>query len=179
MNIAPVQCDPILLWSPKLQNRQCEPVCEFGNGLHDLIERMKRTMFYYNGVGLSAPQIGVFKKIAIIDWNRRILPLFNPEIVEGNGDAVGWEGCLSLPGANSHRVKKKNEARVHRLTKLTINYQNINGHKVTEEFKDFEARIIQHEVDHLSGVFFIDRCGPLFRDVVLRNMRKMEFQAES
>jgi peptide deformylase len=170
MSDSPMQ--PIVLWSKEVRNYQCQPVAEFDDRAKTLVEQMKKTMNYMDGKGIAAPQIGVFKQAAIAVLERRTLTMFNPQIISGKGDTIDWEACLSLPGCSSRPNYNQipNRARVHRLAIIETRYQDVNGKVIEEQFSGEFARIIQHEIDHLSGVFFIDRCGPIFRDVVIRNL---------
>ena len=136
--------DPVL----KLK---AEPLTDFGEAQQKFFEDMIKTMHIEDGVGLAAPQVGVSKQILIAcptskQGEEHII--VNPEILESSGLEIGPEGCLSLPGVRGE---------VARAKKIKLRYQDRFGKVITEELKDFFARIVQHEMDHLEGVLLIDR----------------------
>ena len=136
--------DPIL----KLKS---EPLTDFGPETQRLFDDMIQTMYVEDGVGLAAPQIGISKRILIASPNAKEgeeQVIVNPEILESSGRATGAEGCLSLPGVSGE---------VARAKKIKLRYQDRTGQTHTVELKDFFARIIQHEMDHLEGILLIDR----------------------
>jgi peptide deformylase len=113
-----------------------------------LLENMKDTLYEARGVGLAAPQIGISKRVVVIDIGEGLLELINPVIVAQEGKEVDTEGCLSIPGV---------EAEVLRAEKVTVEAQNRNGEKFTISGKGLLARALQHEIDHLNGILFIDK----------------------
>lgn len=136
--------DPIL-------HKKAEPLTEFGDREQKLFDDMIETMFVEDGVGLAAPQVGISKRILIAAPTTKRgeeYVLVNPEIYESSGREKGLEGCLSLPGINGEVVRAK---------KIRVRYQDRFGKPVDIEAKDFFARIIQHEMDHLDGILLIDR----------------------
>ncbi|AQS55555.1 MAG: peptide deformylase [Novibacillus thermophilus] len=133
--------DPIL-------REKAVKVTKFNANLHKLLDDMAETMYETgNGVGLAAPQIGVSKRVVVIDVGDGLIELVNPEIVETKGEQIGPEGCLSIPNVVGE-VKRANYCRVKA--------QDRNGNPVEYEGEAFLARALQHEVDHLNGVLFID-----------------------
>jgi peptide deformylase len=133
--------DPIL-------REKAVKVTKFNANLHKLLDDMAETMYETgNGVGLAAPQIGVSKRVVVIDVGDGLIELVNPEIVETKGEQIGPEGCLSIPNVVGE-VKRANYCRVKALDR--------NGNPVEYEGEAFLARALQHEVDHLNGVLFID-----------------------
>lgn len=113
-----------------------------------LIKDMIETMYQANGVGLAAPQVGILKRVAVVDVGEGVHVFVNPEILEYSGSCVDFEGCLSLPGR---------QGEVDRPTKIKVKALNENGEEFVLEAEDFLARAICHEVDHLDGVLFIDK----------------------
>lgn len=164
--------DAVLPWHPELYRKKCERIEEFGEATQTLYERMKASMFALNGQGLAAPQIGIFKQAAVILYDRNLFPVFNPEILEQSGDEVAFEGCLSLPGCSNAGRIEPNRVRVHRSTWIRVRYQDVDGAQVSKEFNDHPARVFAHELDHTLGIFVIDRCGPLYRDVAIAKYKK-------
>lgn len=137
--------------------KQTRPVKQFNAHLEELVDDMLETMVADHGVGLAAPQVGVLRRLFVmnVDDERGDLVLVNPEIVEASGEQNSIEGCLSLPGLFGY---------VTRPQKITIRYQDVTGKEQEMEFTDFAATCACHELDHLEGVLFRDRVeGALFR----------------
>lgn len=137
----------------------------FDSSTRKLVQDMLETMYESNGVGLAAPQVGVLKRIMIIDVSgeeepKRPIVFINPVIVEKEGELVGLEGCLSFPGVFFE---------VKRAYKVSVRYQNLSGNKVKlEAAGDLLCRAIQHEIDHLDGELFIDKAvSKLVADIEL------------
>ena len=135
--------DPIL-------RKVCREVTVFdaklGRVLDDMLETMKRA----EGVGLAAPQVGFMRRFAICEINDgEILEIINPVIVEKSGSQIGAEGCLSVP-----KVYKD----VNRYMRITVKFLDRNGAPHTRELDGFNARVVQHEMDHLDGILFIDKA---------------------
>lgn len=114
-----------------------------------LIKDMEKTMIEAKGVGLAAPQVGVNLRLILITLdNKKVMPLINPKIISFSEEtAVDEEGCLSLPGM---------WGKVRRPREITVEFQGVKGQKMTMNFEEFEARELQHEIDHLDGVLFTD-----------------------
>lgn len=150
----------IVLYPDAPLTEKAEPVREFGPELAQLAEDMLETMVAYEGVGLAGPQVGLAKRIFVLcEPNGKPMCLVNPEIIEQDGREEGDEGCLSLP----HLY-----AKVPRATRIRVRAQNQYGEPLDFEARDFLARIIQHENDHLDGVIFPDRLDILSREALLR-----------
>lgn len=136
--------DPVL-------KKKSEPLTEFGPKEQRLFDDMIETMHVEDGVGLAAPQIGLSKRVLIacpsVKKGEEFV-IINPEIYEMIGREVGLEGCLSLPGISGE---------VTRAKRIRVRYQNREGKPQDVELKDFFARVIQHEIDHLDGILLIDR----------------------
>ena len=136
--------DPIL-------KKKAVPLTEFGPKEQKLFDDMIETMYVEDGVGLAAPQVGISKRILIASPTVKRgeeFVIVNPEILEATGLEKGMEGCLSLPGISGE---------VARAKKIKFRYQDRTGQEIITEVKDFFARIIQHEMDHLDGILLIDR----------------------
>ena len=127
------------------------PLSQFGPAEQKFFDDMIETMHVEDGVGLAAPQVGVSKRVLIacptVKRGEEYV-IVNPEILESSGREAGAEGCLSLPGV---------QGEVARAKKIKLRYQDRKGEVITAELKDFFARIIQHEMDHLDGILLIDR----------------------
>jgi len=113
-----------------------------------LLDDMKETLKVEEGVGLAAPQVGVLRRIAVIDFDEKYYELINPRILSASGEAVAEEGCLSVAGTRGL---------VQRPDKLTVEYEDRNGKKQKIEVTDITARIFCHEIDHLDGILFVDK----------------------
>jgi len=140
----------------KILRTVSEPITKFDKKLKKFAKDMKETMFKANGIGIAAPQVGVNTRIflALLDYDtpsERVEAMVNPEITWVSDEKeVNEEGCLSLPG---HFDK------VSRHLKLTVRYQNLDGIWQELELENLNARIIQHETDHINAGLFIDRVG--------------------
>lgn len=159
--------DPVLA-------KRGEDITEFGEDLKTLVEEMFESMYAAHGIGLAAPQIGLSRRLTVIDVNFKKDPadklvLVNPEIVEREGKQYEEEGCLSLP-----EIREK----VTRAAKVKVRAQNIEGEWFEVEGEELLARAFQHEIDHLDGVLFIDRLSRLKRDLVHRKIKKMQKNGE-
>ena len=159
--------DPVLA-------KRGEEVTEFGEDLKTLVEEMFESMYAAHGIGLAAPQIGLSKRLTVIDVNFKKDPadklvLINPEIIEREGKQFEEGGCLSLP-----EIREK----VTRAAKVKVRAQNVVGEWFEVEGEELLARAFQHEIDHLDGVLFIDRLSRLKRDLVLRKIKKMQKNGE-
>ncbi|MFU8882104.1 MAG: peptide deformylase [Rhodobacterales bacterium] len=152
---------PILRWPDPRLSTPCDPVAA-GEDLDGLIRAMFDTMYAAPGRGLAAPQVGVLKRLFVMDcgWkDGEMTPMvcINPEITQADGMAPGAEGCLSIPGVL---------AEVLRPERITLRYLDQNGCAQEAELDGFEARCAQHELDHLDGLVTFDRLSPEARRVV-------------
>ena len=129
--------------------QKCFPVEEFDEKLWKLLDDMKETVKKEEGAGLAAPQVGVLRRLAVVDVDEGYFELINPVIVSQKGEQSGWEGCLSVRGKSGI---------VSRPMKVMVVYQDRNGEKQTIKAKGFFARAICHELDHLDGVLYIDKA---------------------
>ena len=126
----------------------CRTQMTFDEKLAQTLDDMAETMYKAEGVGLAAPQVGLLRRICIVDIGDGLIELINPVIVEQSGSQIGSEGCLSVPG----RFEE-----VDRPMYVTVNAQDRNGNNITISAEGFKARAFCHEIDHLNGILFIDR----------------------
>ena len=159
--------DPIL-------SQPGEPVTEFNAELRKLVADMFETTYANQGVGLAAPQVGVSKRVTVIDVSMGKVPkdrlvLINPEIIFSEGKLYEEEGCLSFPD-----IREK----VVRAAKVRIRAQDEKGKWFEMDGDDLLARAFQHEIDHLDGVLFLFRMSALKRSLNLRKIRKMQADGE-
>ena len=126
-------------------HKVCRPVEKFDWRLHRLLDDMRDTLAEANGVGLAAPQVGILRRVVIVDTGEEILELVNPEMLEVSGEQVGPEGCLSVPGKYG-LVKRPYIAKVRA--------QDRNGEWYEAEGEELIARCFCHELDHLDGILY-------------------------
>jgi peptide deformylase len=153
--------DPIL-------TRRAEEVADFDEKLRKLIDNMFETMYGAPGVGLAAPQVGVLKRLFVMDCSsgkdkKQKVALINPVIETEEGEQVGDEGCLSFPGMYLE---------IKRPQRVVVRAHDIDGSEITLDVMDLEARCVSHETDHLDGELFINYLSPLKRDLAKRKIKK-------
>jgi peptide deformylase len=165
---------PIVKFPDPILQRASAPVTEFDDELRKLVADMFESMYAAQGIGLAAPQIGIPKRLTVIDLSNKKEPkdkivLINPEITLQEGKQVEEEGCLSLP-----EIREK----VRRSARVIVKAQDEYGKWSEREGSELLARAFQHEIDHLDGVLFIFRISALKRDLILRRIRKMQRAGE-
>ena len=129
--------------------KKCFPVTDFGTRTHELLDDMRETLIKANGVGLAAPQVGVLRRIFILDVDGKYYECINPTIVQQSGEQIGEEGCLSVRGKFGT---------VNRPYKVTVKAQDRFGKPFTVKASGFLARAFCHENDHLDGILYIDKA---------------------
>lgn len=134
--------DPVL-------RRKAEPVTQVTKRIRRLIKDMLETMYSADGVGLAAPQVGVSERVVVVDIGEGPVALINPEISEASGKEIDVEGCLSIPGTSGY---------VERAEEVVVNGLNENGRSTRIKAEGLFARALQHEIDHLDGVLFVDHA---------------------
>ena len=144
--------------------QKCEPVKKVNNEIRKLIDDMLETMYKNNGVGLAAPQVGVKKRIIVIDVGNGPLALVNPKITKRKGEDILEEGCLSLPGIL---------VKIKRATKINIEGLNREGKRISIEATYLAARALQHEIDHLNGILIIDKINFFKRQKLKKKLEKI------
>ena len=128
-------------------HKVCKPVENFDRKLHKLLDDMRETLIDSNGVGLAAPQVGILRRVVLVDVGEEILELINPELLETDGEQVGPEGCLSVPGKYG-LVKRPYWAKVRA--------QDRNGDWYEADGEELIARCFCHELDHLDGIVYTE-----------------------
>jgi len=169
---------PVFLWAPKLSGVHCDPVTEFDKSLAELVAQCIQTMHYYGGVGLAAAQIGKFVRVAVAEHEDKRVVLINPELSSLTGNETGFEGCLSLPGVTASGTRIHNGGRLARCTDIEYFTHTLTGKRVKKEAHGFMARVIQHEIDHMSGIFVVDRMSAMYRSIVMRNFENFKKQIQ-
>ena len=157
----------VLTYGAKVLRQKAKPVTEF-EAMEELGRQMLEEMHRSHGVGLAAPQIGISQRMIVADASsfdatQEPMVLINPEIVERKGEEFGLEGCLSLPGI---------EVEVKRSKEIRVRAQTTDGKPLDLRLKNFPARIIQHEIDHLDGTLILDYLPALERIRAIWTLRK-------
>jgi peptide deformylase len=155
--------DPVLLTVAKPVGDD-----EFGPELETLVENMFETMYDAQGVGLAAPQVGISKRLFVMDvrdedGKSNRLAIINPEIVTVEGEQVGEEGCLSFPGLFQT---------IKREMRVIARAQDVRGERIEHDVTDLAARCVLHETDHCDGIVFLDRMTALKREMAKRKIRR-------
>ena len=159
--------DPVL-------KQKAEPVIAFDAELRRLADDMLETMYAAPGVGLAAPQVGISRRLIVLDCSPKDAPqsplvAVNPEIVAGDGECCEEEGCLSVP---------EYYAKVVRQEQVRVRFQDLDGTTREIEAAGLWAVCLQHEIDHLDGLLFVDRLSPLKRSLFRRKYQKIQEQRQ-
>jgi peptide deformylase len=161
---------PIVKYGDPVLERPAATVTEFDTAeLHKFIDDMFESMYAAKGVGLAATQIGVSRRIAVIDCSvaedpSQKIVLINPQVIQVEGKQKGEEGCLSIPGFREDVARGK---------RVTVRAQNAKGETFEQTGEDLLARAFQHEIDHLFGKLYITHISALKRDLIRRKIRKL------
>jgi len=160
---------PIVKYGNPILEKSAAPVTAFDHELKKLVDDMFESMYAAHGVGLAAPQIGISKRLAVIDVTFKEDPdaklvLANPEIIHVEGRQTGGEGCLSIPEFREQVTRGK---------KVTIRAQDIHGKWFEKTGEELLARAFLHETDHLNGKLYISHISALKRDLMKRKIKKL------
>ncbi len=163
---------PILIHPDPRLKKVCPPVKDITGELHRLSQDMLETMYDAPGIGLAAPQVGVLKRLIVLDAQRdkdaprAPIVMFNPEVIAKSDNLNTYEeGCLSIPEQFSE---------VTRPAEVTVRWIDTRGEECQQDFDGLWATCVQHEIDHLNGVLFIDYLKPLKRQLITRKMIKLK-----
>jgi len=162
----------ICTFPDKILLRQATRISTVDKEIEQLADSMAETMYDAPGIGLAANQVGVSKRLIVVDIapsspESDLIALVNPELIAAAGEITIEEGCLSVPNYQSE---------VKRHEKVTVRGLNLNGKPVLIEAEGLLAVVLQHEIDHLNGTLFIDRLSRLKRDLIKRRLRKLAEQ---
>ena len=148
-----------------LLRRRARPVDQVTPELRTMIANMTDTMYDEVGIGLAAPQVGISLRLIVLadEGGRGVQALLNPAIIEQGGEVTAEEGCLSIPGVF---------AEVTRAAWVKVEARDVDGNLVAITARGLRARVLQHEIDHLDGILFIDRVDPMTRDRIKRKIKK-------
>jgi peptide deformylase len=164
----------IVTWPNPILEVPADPVTEFNGDLKKLVDNMFETMYSAPGVGLAAVQVGVPKRLFVMDCSggkdpaQRVV-MINPEVVSMEGKQNGEEGCLSFPGIYFG---------VERNLRAIVRAHDLNGHEFELDGTELTARCMLHETDHCDGIVFLDKMTPLKREIVKRKIRKLQKAGE-
>lgn len=166
----------IVLYPNNILRQKATKVEEITEEIKDLVQNMFHTMYTDNGIGLAAPQVGISKRIFVMDAAKSTededtqtvksdpICFINPEITKKSDEIFEYEeGCLSIPAASGA---------VKRPKKITVTFTDVEGKQNTIEAEDLMATCIQHEIDHLDGILFIDHLSQIKRDIAIRKYRR-------
>lgn len=152
-----------------------QPVKEINDEIKGIINNMLDTLYASEGIGLAAPQIGISKRIIVVDINpsdpsSKPMVMINPSIVNQEGQIEFEEGCLSVPDVRGN---------VKRAEKVTVEAIDIDGNKIRVEASDLLARVLQHEIDHLNGKLFIDHLSRIKQQLIKKQLRKIQGESNT
>jgi peptide deformylase len=159
----------IYQYPEQVLREETERITTFDDNLKDLVEDMAETMYDAPGIGLAAPQIGKSLKLIVVDISKdredehEFMAMVNPEIIAHEGSQLDEEGCLSVPELT---------AKVKRFKKITVAFQDVDGNSREMETEDRFAVVLQHEIDHLNGILFIDHLSSLKRNLYKKKVKK-------
>jgi peptide deformylase len=160
---------PILKYPNPILKKKSRPVLKIDPAIHQLVQDMAETMYAAPGVGLAAPQVGCSLRLAVVDITpadqpKNLMVLINPEVIAAEGECSWEEGCLSIPEYTQEVKRKK---------RIVVRYQDLQGEKREIVGDDNLLSIaLQHEIDHLDGVLFIDRISRLKRELFRKKLQK-------
>lgn len=153
----------------KTLEKVCREVTKFDERLHTLLDDMADTLYEANGVGLAAPQVGVLRRVVLVDTGEEILELINPELIATEGEQTGMEGCLSVPGKYGI---------VTRPMKATVRAQDRDGEWFEVEGEELMARCFCHELDHLDGHLYTEKAERMLTPEEVQELMEQEEEEE-
>lgn len=165
----------IVKFGASVLRQECASVSEVDSEVHSLVDDLFDSMRAAEGVGLAAPQIGIARRVCVIDVSVQQpdyppIALINPRIISDVGTQVGEEGCLSFPDLYGD---------VKRAESVTVEALNLDGETFTTEGSGFYARALQHELDHLNGVLFVDHLSSLKRQLMRSALKRLKKEGEA
>lgn len=160
----------IVTWPNPILDAPADPVTEFDDNLKKLVNNMFETMYAAPGVGLAAVQVGIAKRLFVMDCSvgkdpEQRIALINPEVLAVEGNQNGEEGCLSFPGIFTP---------VERSLRAVVRAQDVDGNEFEIDGMELTARCMLHETDHCDGIVFLDKMSPIKRELVKRKIKKLQ-----
>jgi peptide deformylase len=170
---------PLIIAPDAFLKKISKPVEAVDDDLREFMKNMVATMYKENGIGLASVQVGVLKRVLVMDVDYEIDDhhgahvtnsnpqyFINPEIIEFSKNNSSFnEGCLSFPGARAEVIRPES---------IKLKYLDFNGEKQVKEFDGISATCLQHEIDHLNGITFVDKISPLKREMILKRIKKIK-----
>jgi peptide deformylase len=157
----------VLRFPNPVLRKKCEKVETVDEEIKKIARDMAETMYAENGIGLAAPQVGISKRIFVVDVDEELITVINPEISVSGEKEIMEEGCLCLP---------KVSVEIERLSNAQVKGLDIEGKEILIEAGDLLARALQHETDHLNGMLIIDHLSKVKRDMVVKKFRKLQLK---
>jgi len=157
----------VLKFPHPVLRKKCEKVETVDEDIKKIARDMAETMYAENGIGLAAPQVGISKRIFVVDVDDELITVINPEISVSGEKEKMEEGCLCLP---------KVTVEIERLSNAQVKGFDIDGKEILIEASDLLARALQHETDHLNGMLIIDHLSKVKRDMVVKKFRKLQLE---
>ncbi|MDO5844048.1 MAG: peptide deformylase [Methanocorpusculum sp.] len=156
----------IQIYGSSVLTKKAEPVASITPELISAMNEMAADLKSLSAVGLAAPQVGVSERYFVMHAGDKLRLVINPEIIkEGSASVEMEEGCVSVPG-----IHKK----VRRPRRISVKYTDENGNEVSEELKDYPARVFMHEYDHLDGIMFVDRLTPIAKKMIAKQLEDLK-----
>jgi peptide deformylase len=159
----------VLTFPHQVLRKDCDLVTDIDDETVQLLIDMADTMYSKKGIGLAAPQVGIAKKVIVLDVGQGLISLINPEVTYSEGISEREEGCLCLPEIY---------VTISRKDKVQIKGIDVKGNPVFLEAEGLLARVLQHEIDHLNGTLIIDRLSKLKRDLIIKKFRKLQLKSQ-
>ena len=161
----------VKVYPDSILRKKSETIEHIDENVLKLLDDMKDIMYSYNGIGLAAEQLGILKRLVVIDTkpggNNELIKLINPEIIAAEGTYEEHEeGCLSVPGYYD-TIKNRKKG-------VKVKYIDIDGNDRIIETEDFLSVVLQHEIDHLNGILFVDRLSPIRKAIFKKEWKKMQ-----
>jgi peptide deformylase len=165
----------ILIWPDPILKQKARPVAKVDDKVRALVKDMFETMYAAEGVGLAAPQVGVLQRVIVLDTSpsqegAKPLAMINPEIIGMEGETTYAEGCLSIPGESED---------VDRAERVTVKFLDVEGQEQTLACDALLAIAVQHEVDHLDGIVYVDHVSTLKREIIRKRMKRLKSEKPS
>ena len=157
----------VLKFPNPVLRKKCEKVETVDEEIKKIARDMAETMYAENGIGLAAPQVGITKRIFVVDVDDELITVINPEITISGEKVKMEEGCLCLPEVT---------VEIERLSDVQLKGLDIDGKEISIEAGDLLARALQHETDHLNGMLIIDHLSKVKRDMVVKKFRKLQLK---
>ena len=160
----------ILIWPHPVLKQKAKPVAKVDDSVRTLVKDMFETMYAADGVGLAAPQVGLLQRVIVLDTTPRQdtakpIAMINPEIIGMEGETTYTEGCLSIPGEAED---------VDRAAFVTVKFLDVEGQEQTLRCDGLLAIAVQHEVDHLDGIVYVDHVSTLKREIIRKRMKRLK-----